>query len=257
MTVDRSPTPGRGFFVTGTDTGVGKTRVATALLYGLSMRGLRTVGMKPVAAGAHDAAGTLMNEDVIALNRASTIAAPHALVNPYCFAPAIAPHLAAAEAGVVIDLRHIKAACLELSNLADVVVVEGAGGFSVPLGPRAGMDDLARELGFPVILVVGMRLGCLNHALLTAAAIRATGLAVTGWVANHIDREMQRADENVATLAERLGAPLLGRCPYRETSDSAAVAHELRIDELQLSSDVTPDPSPPTPFRKGEGRFET
>lgn len=233
MAADGAPAPARGFFITGTDTGVGKTRIATALLHALSFRGLKTVGMKPIAAGAHEEAGTLMNEDVTALNRASSIAAPHALVNPYCFAPAIAPHLAAAEAGVTIDLGRITAACVELLELADIVVVEGAGGFCVPLGPHFGMDDLARALGLPVILVVGMRLGCLNHALLTAAAVRATGLPVAGWVANHIDPQMARADENVATLVERLGAPLLARCRYHETSDPAAIAHELRIDELQ------------------------
>lgn len=239
MTANGAPAPARGFFITGTDTGVGKTRIATALLHALSVRGLKTVGMKPVAAGAHDEAGTLMNEDVTALKRASSIAAPHALVNPYCFAPAIAPHLAAAEAGVTIDLGHITAACARLLELADIVVVEGAGGFCVPLGPHLDMADLARKLGFPVIVVVGMRLGCLNHAMLTAAAVRAAGLPFAGWVANHIDTAMQRADENVATLIERLDAPLLARCRYRETSDPAAIAHELRIDELQFASTLS------------------
>lgn len=230
-------TPARGFFITGTDTGVGKTRVATALLHALSARGLRAVGMKPVAAGAHDEGGRLLNEDVAFLNAASSVAAPHALVNPYCFAPPIAPHLAAAEARVSIDIQHIRTSCLALSGLSDWVVVEGAGGFCVPLGPDAGMADVARELGFPVILVVGMRLGCLNHALLTAAAVRAMGLTLKAWVANHIDPHMERPDENVAALEQRLGAPLLARCAYGETSDPASFAQELRIDELQLLSD--------------------
>ena len=233
MTADRSWRGGKGFFVTGTDTGVGKTRIASALLHALAGRGLRAVGMKPVAAGAHDEAGTLMNEDVAVLKSASSVAAPHVLVNPYCFTSAIAPHLAAAEAGVIIDPGHIIRSCLALLEMADVVVVEGAGGFCVPLGPHSGMADLARELGFPVILVVGMRLGCLNHALLTAAAVRAMGLPLQAWVANHIDPAMQRPDENVATLERRLGAPLLARCAYSETSDPAALAHELRIDVLQ------------------------
>lgn len=245
-----------GFFITGTDTGVGKTRIATGLLHALSARGFRAVGMKPVAAGAHDEDGTLVNEDVTALKRASSVAAPHALVNPYCFTPAIAPHLAAAEAGVGIDLARIRTSCLGLLEIADVVVVEGAGGFCVPLGRDFGMADVAAELRFPVILVVGMRLGCLNHALLTAAAVRAAGLPLKAWVANHIDPEMERPDENVAALEQRLGAPLLARCPYRETIDPAALASELRIDELQLLSDVTLNPSPPTALPKGEGRFE-
>jgi dethiobiotin synthetase len=227
----------KGYFVTGTDTGVGKTRSATALLHAFSMRGLRAVGMKPVAAGAEDEAGTLINDDVTALLRASSVAAPHALVNPYCFAPAIAPHLAAAEAGISIDFARIKAACLELMALADVVVVEGAGGFCVPLGRGVGMDRVAREIGFPVILVVGMRLGCLNHALLTAAAVRATGLPLIGWVANHIDPAMERADANVATLEQELGVPLLARCRHAETCDPAVLAREFAIDELQLASE--------------------
>lgn len=236
MTADRSLLHHKGFFVTGTDTGIGKTRIACALLHAFTTRGLRAVGMKPVAAGAEGQPGRLVNDDVSALQAAGNVAAPAGLVNPYCFEPAIAPHLAAAEAGVTIDIEHIRTSCLELSRLADVVVVEGAGGFCVPLGPHFGMADLARELGFPVILVVGMRLGCLNHALLTAAAVESAGLPLRAWVANHVEPDMARADENVAAISERLGAPLLARCAYRVASTPTEVAQELRIDELQLLS---------------------
>ena len=226
----------RGFFVTGTDTGVGKTRVACALLHALAAQGSSTIGMKPVAAGAQIVAGRLVNEDASALKAASSAAAPDALVNPYCFAPPLAPHIAAAEAGVEIDLARIKSACVGLAALAQWVVVEGAGGFCVPLGPRFGMDDLARELGLPVILVVGMRLGCLSHALLTARAVRAAGLPLAAWVANHVDPDMAAADENVAALTQRLGAPLLARLAFAPGRHPQEVSRELNIAHLQLSS---------------------
>ena len=208
------PVAPRGFFVTGTDTGVGKTRVACALLRALGRRGVRAVGMKPVAAGAEQDAAGLLNEDVAALNAASAFVAPRSLVNPYCFAPAIAPHIAAARAGVRIELERMAAAFDALTLQADTVVVEGAGGFCIPLGEGFDSADLAARLGLPVILVVGLRLGCLNHALLTAQAIRARGLPLAGWIANHIDPAMEAVDENVLALAERLAAPLIARWPF-------------------------------------------
>jgi dethiobiotin synthetase len=208
-----APIAPRGFFVTGTDTGVGKTRVACALLRALVRSGVRAVGMKPVAAGAvHDAEG-LLNEDVAALNTASAFVAPRALVNPYCFEPAIAPHIAAARVGVEIELARIAAAFNALTLQADTVVVEGAGGFCIPLGDALDSAELAARLGLPVILVVGLRLGCLNHALLTAQAVRARGLTLAGWIANRIDPAMEAVDENVSALADRLGAPLLAEWP--------------------------------------------
>ena len=230
------PRPANGFFVTGTDTGVGKTRVACALLHALGASGLSAVGMKPVAAGAQNVGGMLVNDDVVALKAASTVAAPDALVNPYCFAPAVAPHIAAAGAGVTLDLARVKNAFLALSALADWVVVEGAGGFCVPLGPRFGMDDLARELDLPVILVVGMRLGCINHALLTAGAVRAAGLALAGWVANHVDPGLEAADENVDALSARLGAPLLARFAYAPDIDAKVLGNALCIAQLRALS---------------------
>ena len=202
----------RGIFVTGTDTGVGKTCVATALLRMLAARRLRAVGMKPVAAGF--AAGTARNADVDSLIAAGSVAARPSDVNPYWFAPAIAPHLAAAAAGVAIDLEGIAAAYARLAAAADVVVVEGAGGALVPLSERHDMLDIPARLGLPVLLVVGIRLGCLNHALLTALAIQARGLRLAGWIANRIDRAMPAADSNVAALVVRLEAPLVADMPW-------------------------------------------
>lgn len=211
---------GRGVFVTGTDTGVGKTRVAAALLRGLAADGFRVVGMKPVSSGID--AGFAVNADVAALVAASTVAADPADVNPYAFAPAIAPHLAAERAGVAIDLERCAAAFGRLAATADRVVVEGAGGALVPLGPRTDMLHLASRLGLPVLLVVGIRLGCINHALLSALAIRARGLALAGWVANRIDPAMAEADANVADLARRLGAHPVADLPWSPGQAHAA-----------------------------------
>ncbi|MDB5903061.1 MAG: dethiobiotin synthase [Betaproteobacteria bacterium] len=229
--LDQTPTS-RGFFITGTDTGVGKTLVACALLYAFAARGLRAIGMKPVAAGASLENGALVNDDVAALVAASGVRAPRELQNPYCFAPPIAPHIAAAQAGVAIDIGHVKAAYVNLAARADVVIVEGAGGFRVPLGDGLDMSDLARLLGLPVVLVVGVRLGCLNHALLTADAIDAAGLPFAGWVANHIDPDMTHATENVQALEARLRAPLLSRIRYAEGVCAASVASSFDVAAL-------------------------
>ena len=222
-----------GFFVTGTDTGVGKTLVACALLRGYANRGLRAIGMKPVAAGAARNGDRLVNDDVMALRAAGSATVGGELVNPYCFAPAVAPHIAAAEAGVEIELDRIVRAYHALAAAGDRVIVEGAGGFRVPLGPRLDTAQLAAALGLPVVLVVGMRLGCLNHALLTVEAVRASGLVLAGWIANHIDPVMSRADENVAALEERLAAPLIVRVPYTRTPDASRLAAMLPADLLQ------------------------
>jgi dethiobiotin synthetase len=196
---------GGSLFVTGTDTGVGKTYVARALLRAHVAAGRRAVGMKPVAAGV--AKGSPVNADVIALADAGNVEAPLADRNPYAFGPATAPHIAAAAAGVAIDLATIEAAFRRLAMRADVVIVEGAGGALVPLGARDDMLDIPRRLGLPVLLVVGIRLGCLNHALLSEQAVRARGLRLAGWIANVIDPGMPMRDENVGTLALRLAAP--------------------------------------------------
>ncbi|MDE1545306.1 dethiobiotin synthase [Dechloromonas agitata] len=214
------------YFLTGTDTEIGKTFITCALLHRARRDGLRAAGLKPVAAGT-DASG--LNEDVENIRAASNIDLPRHLINPYCFAPAIAPHIAAAEAGVTIDLAPIRAACETARQQADLVIVEGVGGFCVPLGENQGSDDLAVTLGLPVILVVGMRLGCISHALLTAEAIAARGLPLAGWVANRIDPAMSRFEENLATLQSRLAAPLLGVVPHAPAGGAAGAADFLRL----------------------------
>ncbi len=222
----------RGFFVTGTDTGVGKTLAACALLHAFTRQGKRTVGMKPVAAGAERSATGLVNEDVVQLRAAGNVVADLPLVNPYCFEPAIAPHIAARRAGEVIEIDRIVAAYVRLASHADVVIVEGAGGFCVPLDDRCDTADLAQRLGLLVILVVGLRLGCMNHALLTAAAIRARGLELGGWIANGIDDGMPVADENIAALDARLHASRLGTLPFMAAPDAREAA--MRLDLAQL-----------------------
>lgn len=197
----------KGLFVTGTDTGVGKTRIAVALIHALRAQGLRVAAMKPVSAGS--APGGL-NEDVVALTRAANVEADVFDVNPYAFEPAIAPHIAAQQAGVRIELPVIAAAYSRLAAKADVVVVEGAGGWRVPLNDREDMADLAQSLGLPVVLVVGLRLGCLNHALLSAESIARRRLLWAGWVGNHIDPLMACQAENIAALRARLPDPCLG-----------------------------------------------
>ena len=195
----------RGLFVTGTDTGVGKTVASVALLRGLARSGWRAVGMKPVAAG-RSAAG-MPNEDVVALAAAGNVDAPLADRNPHALAEPVAPHLGAAREGTVLDLDVIAAAYARLGALADVVVVEGAGGALVPLDERHDMLNVARRLRLPVMLVVGVRLGCLNQARMSALAIRGRGLVFAGWVASRVDPGMALADENVAWLARELPAP--------------------------------------------------
>jgi dethiobiotin synthetase len=202
---DRNTT--RGIFVTGTDTGVGKTRVAAGLLRSLAGQGSRAIGFKPVAAGIEP--GATLPRDVQELRTASNVAAPLVLVNPYAFAPAIAPHVAAAQAGVRIRMDRIVAAYRCLADISDVVIAEGAGGVLVPLDEHHDMLDIAAQLELPVLLVVGVRLGCINHALLSAQAIERRGLRLAGFVANRIDPAMSEPDASIATIASRLSAPLL------------------------------------------------
>jgi dethiobiotin synthetase len=218
----------QGLFVTGTDTGVGKTRVAAALLRGLAARGLRAAGMKPVAAGFDHGAG--MNADVAALRAAGNVMAAQSDVNPYALGAAVAPHVAAAREGVTIELATIAAAYARLAQRADAIIVEGAGGAMVPLDARLDMLDIARALALPVLLVVGVRLGCLNHARLSVLAINARGLVLAGWVANRIDPGMDAADESVATLAVTLPAPLVADYPWADVDASlAADGASLRL----------------------------
>ena len=214
----------RGWFITGTDTEIGKTFVACALLHAFHRTGVSALAMKPVAAGV-DAHG--LNEDVERLLAASSMQPARTLVNPYGFRAAIAPHIAAAEEGRRIELPQIAAALSTLRTMADVVLVEGVGGFCVPLGDTHDTADLASLLALPVILVVGMRLGCINHALLTEQAIAARGLPLAGWVANRIDPAMSRFQENLVALQARLPAPLLGVVEHGTTPEHAALALRL------------------------------
>lgn len=204
-----------GFFIAGTDTGAGKTTFAVALLRRFNAAGVRAAGMKPVAAGTTHG----LNGDVEALMEASSPGLERKLVCPYLFEPPIAPHLAAAEAGVRIDLAFILQTFNILSKIAECIVVEGVGGFRVPLNERDDSADLAQRLGLPVILVVGMRLGCLSHALLTQEAIRNRGMSLAGWVASRVDPHMARAEQNIGALGERMQAPLIADIPFRPAAD--------------------------------------
>jgi len=224
------------YFVTGTDTGVGKTLISCALLHGFAAQGKRVVGMKPVAAGCADGG---QHEDVGQLRAASNVLASHGQINPYCFAQAAAPHLAAQFVGISINFERIAESFSELSGQADVVIVEGAGGLLVPLSGNQDSADLVMRMNLPVILVAGIRLGCLNHALLTVEAIATRGLTLAGWVANVLDEHMAMREANIAALQQRISAPLLGVVPYQAQPDARAVAECL---DLGLLEGRTPDP---------------
>ncbi|MDE2261151.1 MAG: dethiobiotin synthase [Gammaproteobacteria bacterium] len=220
-----------GLFVTGTDTGVGKTVVCAALARAWVARGLRVAVMKPVASGSDRTPAGPRNSDALALMAAANVPAPYETVNPYCFIPAISPHIAAREAGVAIDLGLLRSRFDSLAGSADCVVVEGAGGWLAPISDGASMADLAVALALPVLLVVGLRLGCLNHALLTRESLAARGTAFAGWIANAVDAHFDRSAENLATLAARLGAPPLAHIPFL---DRGLGAPELREAATRL-----------------------
>lgn len=217
-----------GFFITGTDTGIGKTLVSCLLLHVLAAKKKKAVGMKPIAAGSENGQW----RDVEWLRAAGNIDVSRELINPYALDAPIAPHLAAAHQGIEIDLMNIAAAFQVLKNRADFVVVEGVGGFRVPVNLRQDTSDLARLLDLPVILVVGMRLGCINHALLTAQAIQQAGLSLGGWVANCIDPDCRALDENITTLRHRLNCPLIGIVPFSGAIDRRALSQHLDISNL-------------------------
>jgi dethiobiotin synthetase len=222
----------RSLFVTGTDTGVGKSLVACALIEKFKAQGLRVTGMKPVASGGVMTVDGLRNEDALALRAVSNVDADYDIVNPYCFEPAIAPHLAAAEAGVNIDFNRLKSCHAELLSNADVVVVEGAGGWKVPLA-QGFLSDFPESLQMEVVLVVGLRLGCLNHAVLTASSIeQGRCCALLGWVGNVIDPLFPRLDGNLGTLKQRLNPPCLGLIPHLDEKHIASIADLLDISAL-------------------------
>ncbi len=209
-----------GYFVTGTDTEVGKTSVSMGLMRALQRRGHVVVGMKPVASGCNSAPWGLVNEDASLLQECASFNSPYQYVNPYAFEQAVAPHLAANCKGVHIEIPVISDACRRLTTEADRVVVEGVGGWLVPINENQTMADVALALGLPVVMVVAIRLGCLNLALLTAAAIHGSGLPLVGWVANRIDPECKQQDGNITALRQRLAAPLLADLAYLNDADA-------------------------------------
>ena len=219
----------RGYFITGTDTGVGKTVVTLGLMHALQSRGNTVVAMKPVAAGCELTPAGLRNDDALRLQQQASLELDYAQLNPYAFAPAIAPHIAAEQAGMQIDINKINSVYKGLSLLADCVLVEGAGGWQVPLNAHATLADLASALGLEVILVVGLRLGCLNHALLSAQSIASNGCELAGWVANHILPGSEATAANINALESRLTCPRLGTIPYKTGPSARFVANFLAI----------------------------
>ncbi len=222
---------GKGFFVTGTDTGCGKTEVSLALMRLLQDRSHSVLGMKPVASGAVSTPRGLRNDDALRLQAQGSFRVDYERINPYAFAPPIAPHIAAAQAGSAIDIDRIAEAFSWLSQRADRVVVEGIGGWKVPLGSGGDTAQLARRLDLPVILVVGLKLGCLNHALLSAESIQAAGARLLAWVANTLDPEMPERSANVATLTRHLACPCLGLIPRLAAPEADALAEYLRLPD--------------------------
>ncbi|PTS83387.1 dethiobiotin synthase [Pseudomonas sp. HMWF032] len=223
----------QAFFVTGTDTEIGKTTIAAGLLHAARLRGWSTAAAKPVASGCVRTADGLRNDDALALLGECTLALRYEEVNPLAFEPAIAPHLAAREVGVLLDVAALQVPVQAiLDKQADFTLIEGAGGWRVPLSGQEALSDLAIALQLPVILVVGVRLGCINQALLTAEAILRDGLSLVGWVANLVDPHTSRLEDNLATLAERLPAPCLGYLPRLAEVTPAAVSGYLSLDLL-------------------------
>ncbi|MEE8388692.1 MAG: dethiobiotin synthase [Acidiferrobacterales bacterium] len=219
----------RGWFVAGTDTGVGKTLVAATLIHLLAMRGDRVVGMKPVASGCHITEHGLRNNDAEMLMAAANVDVEYIDINPYAFEPPISPHLAAQEVGIKIELENVFKHFEILKQHSENIVVEGVGGWLAPLGHVITNEHLAKTLGLPVVLVVGLRLGCISHALLTVRAIEAAGVALVGWVANTIDPGQERIEETVITLNQRLPAPMLGQIPYTNQRDFRSVSRYISL----------------------------
>nr|WP_314544985.1 dethiobiotin synthase [uncultured Massilia sp.] len=219
-------------FVTGTDTEIGKTLISSAILHKLVQQGQRACGMKPIAAGAEERDGMLHNDDAAMLRAAGNVNLPQHITTPFMLREPCAPHIAAALEGVTIEPVPIMTAYAEILGASDATVVEGVGGFCVPFSNDFDSADLAVQLNLPVVLVVGLRLGCINHALLTAEAIVARGLVLAGWVANQVDPDMRFADENIAALQQRMPAPLLGRVPRLAEPTAAQAAAYIELAGL-------------------------
>jgi len=220
------------YFITGTDTGVGKTLIANALLKLAHDEGLSTLGLKPVAAGCYLRDGTWVNEDAWELLQHTSVEAEYADINPVALHEPMAPHIAAAREDVTLAAEPLATHCRDWAERAEFCIIEGAGGWQVPLNDTESMADIATGIDAPVVLVVGMRLGCINHSLLTVAAVAAAGLELAGWVANHIDADMAVATENVATLGELIAAPLLGEIPVMDNPGPLFAAPHLSIGPL-------------------------
>ena len=223
----------QGYFITGTDTGVGKTWVSCGLITALQRRNQRVIGMKPIASGCQRTPAGLRNDDALRLQAVSTVEVPYDSLNPYAFEPPIAPHLAAQEAGVEIAFTRIRALAEALALHADYLIIEGVGGWRVPLGRDGDVAALARALNLPVVLVVGIRLGCLNHAFLSAEAILASGLPLAGWIGNLIDPHTERVTENLETLKQGIPAPCLGITPFLPTFAVEPLAACLHLEALR------------------------
>jgi len=228
-------------FITGTDTDSGKTLVTLGLMHALQQKGLRVNGMKPVAAGVSEIDSEAVNEDAQLIRLQSSRQLPYELVNPHLFEPAIAPHIAAQQVDRTIDFKPVKAAFYEIEKQSELVVVEGAGGWLVPLNEQQDVADIAVHMNLPVILVVGLKLGCINHARLSMQAIQARGCRVMGWVGSQIDPEMMNVDENIKTLKQYLPVQCLGVVPWLEERDTETVAGY--IDSEALIDLVTVIPS--------------
>lgn len=221
------------YFVTGTDTDAGKTLMACGLLEKARQQGLKTVAVKPVAAGCEQTKDGLRNSDALLLQDAMTMELPYAQVNPIAFEPPLAPHIAAMREGKSLSVERLEGFCRGVTiQSCDLALVEGAGGWLVPLNPRETLADLAKALKAPVILVVGMKLGCINHALLTVQAIARDGLPLAGWVANKVDPDMGAYEENLMTLKALIDAPLLGEVPFLASAHKGAAADHLSVDAL-------------------------
>ncbi|MDR1854099.1 MAG: dethiobiotin synthase [Azoarcus sp.] len=218
-----------GWFVTGTDTEIGKTFATCVLIHAAQAQGFTALGMKPVAAGATEVGGRLLNEDAARLLEAGSFDPGAELLNPFCLRTPVAPHIAAAAENVRLDPTRIATAFDALRQRCDRLFVEGAGGFLSPLGEGFDAASLARALDIPIILVVGMKLGCINHALLTAEAIATRNLKLAGWIANCLSADMPHQESNIATLRRRLGAPLLGTLPYAPEADPRTLAHWVTL----------------------------
>jgi dethiobiotin synthetase len=219
----------QGYFITGTDTGVGKTWCSVALMHYFKKQGKSVAGMKPVASGASWINDQLINDDALLLQQNASKNFRYDIVNPYAFEMPVAPHIAAEKTGESIDLERIVENIAEIQNSCEIVIVEGVGGWLVPLGPKLGIADMAKRLGFPVIVVVAIRLGCINHARLTFSALHAAGVLCAGWIANCTEPGMLAKEENIQTIARFSGAPLLGSLPFSPKPNFSALASHLKI----------------------------